>query len=473
MPRSQAMTDDRVFEKIHYRDETKLFSNYAWRWILENRLKKWVLALNMSFLVDDDISDAMGQPIANEIRNLIGCVLQRHGNAVDAAQPYEDQFTAHSDDHVLLESIATGLSEAVAKVGIFVRHTDGGGVVQTGLDFKYAIGASYKEADVASGRGGTRGVLRILPVESFDAALEAAEQSGFLMLDGARLLEDRKRTTYLDPKAAELLVENVEEPWPTHARQQLDLAEERDTYLPTALGLISHAAGNAMARRRAELRLVYTNTPNAGSLCFVSDDALFKILGELQKQMLDWRPVAPLEEWRRILGTDVTPLKTFVATVLAFDCVVLGYTALVGVASQIDPRFFGSRVQKKLEARAEDLLASALMASAVHAASGLLGPNARILAEDWVPNAEALVKSDHATYAAEAAGMGLSKIRTASLAFGQSTSDSHCRRRLLCDATFILRLTEECDTARIALDLLFDKTLLHANGALMRLTRKT
>ncbi len=263
--RAGELTDREMFEEVHYHRETGLWSDYAFRQIQELTPKKWTLAINLGFLVDDEASDALGQDVANEGVWLLGAVLQRNrGAETEAALPYPDQLTACSDDREHLEDLAEGIKAVAEKVAFYVARANGGGAIQQGFGFKYAIGADYQEADGAATRAGKRGVLTLCPASQLSEALEAARDAGFLLLDGAALESERRqrRATQSTGPGTPIShpgTEPAAQPgraggvpaWPADARSTLEAAARTGTYFETALRLMSRAAAQAIASHRA------------------------------------------------------------------------------------------------------------------------------------------------------------------------------------------------------------------------------
>lgn len=254
------------FEVVHFHPETGLWNEYGFAQVQKLTPKKWILAINLAFLVDDDVSDALGQDVANEAVWLLGSVLKRNGgNEIDAALPHPDQLTACHDERGLLEEIAEGIKQAAEKVAIYVSREGGGGVLQKGFDFKYATGPDYQEADLASMKAGDRGVLTSCPAGQLGGALAEAREAGFLLLDGDVLRAERSsRDAQLPARGDKPISRPGVEPaarpddgeggpvWPPDAGKILAAAAEDGTYFQTAMRLVSRAAAQAIARRRAQ-----------------------------------------------------------------------------------------------------------------------------------------------------------------------------------------------------------------------------
>ena len=149
----------------------------------------WYLAINMAFLCDDDLSDAMGEPVSKQVLSLLGATFARVGGpGIYAAHPHEDQFAGMHHDRTLLEDIAGGMAEAASKLALYQTRDDGSGALQEGFDFKFAVGTSYEEADKASMQAGKRGRLSLLPSGQFTGALKRSREAGYLLLDADSLL---------------------------------------------------------------------------------------------------------------------------------------------------------------------------------------------------------------------------------------------------------------------------------------------
>src|SRR5690242_5579173 len=99
MPSDRRLSDREMFEAIYIEPQTHLFTDRAWAVLQQKAAKNWTLAINLSFLIDDAVSDAMTQELANEAVWLIGSALQRHGGEeVCASRPHADQLAACHDD---------------------------------------------------------------------------------------------------------------------------------------------------------------------------------------------------------------------------------------------------------------------------------------------------------------------------------------------------------------------------------------
>jgi hypothetical protein len=251
MPNDGRMTDEELFNALYIEPETGLFTEAAWGELQEEAPKRWFLAINAGFLVDDAVSDALGQDGANEALWLLGSVLQKHGGqAVCAAHAHQDQFTACHDDRGVLEDLAGGIHDVAAKVAIYLVRSDGTAVIQKGLDFKYATGENYRDADVASLRAGDRGVLVRCPPGTMSVHLAAARTEGFLPLDAAALVHERIRnTTGSDPVP---LGDAQSTGWPMGSEEALTAAVSKRAYFATAAVILNAEARRAISNRRAE-----------------------------------------------------------------------------------------------------------------------------------------------------------------------------------------------------------------------------
>jgi tetratricopeptide (TPR) repeat protein len=245
---------DKVFEAVHFKPETRLFTDYAWSVIQEKHPKHWVLAINLAFLIDDTVSDALGQSGAYEALWLLGCMLQRHGGEeICASHSHDDQFTACHDDKNLLEDIAGGIAEVAARLAIYAPEQDGSGLLQKGFDFKYAIGNSYKEADMASMGAGTRGSLTKFGPGELANGLAQARKEGFLVLDGAVLIAERDLDHRMDvAREHEKAVNPQGVMWPEDTMRLLELAATNGSYFAASAALLNAASRSAISRRRAE-----------------------------------------------------------------------------------------------------------------------------------------------------------------------------------------------------------------------------
>lgn len=216
-------------------------------------LKEWFLAMNMSFLVDDEISDALGQSVANEALWLLGSVLQgMGGDEICAAHPHENQFAARHLDKGLLEDTAGALAEVASKIGVFCSRRDGEGTLQAGLDFKFATGTSYTEADRASLRAGRRGRLGVFKAEEFASALSSTRGAGYLLLDGEVLAAERNRADRMKSVPVTGGVVEPDHMWWSNAEALLAAAAENGGYFATAVAIVGSAAESSLARRRAD-----------------------------------------------------------------------------------------------------------------------------------------------------------------------------------------------------------------------------
>lgn len=246
------MTQEELFNALYIEPETGLLTERAWMTLREKSSTGWVLAINLGFLVDDKVSDALGQDVANEALCLLGSVFQKQGGqAVCASHPHPDQLTACHADRAVLEDLAAGICEVAGKVAIYILEPDGSAVIQRGLDFKFATGEGYREADVASLRAGDRGALERHPPGATTKRFAALRREEFLLLDGAAMVAERSRE--LAERRSPLLAgDATETEWPEGAEEALSAAISRKAYFATASAILSSAARRAISSRRAE-----------------------------------------------------------------------------------------------------------------------------------------------------------------------------------------------------------------------------
>jgi hypothetical protein len=242
-----------IFDAVMYEPETRLFSDRAWAILQKELPKARVLAVNVSHLAKEgNVRDAVGEGAGRNLRSLLGCVFQRlGGEKVQASQPYGDQLTAAHDDDAYLQDLAGGISEVAAKICVYARRDDGSAVVHRGLDFKYATGATYGEADSASMGAGERGATWICADGELGAAIAQARGEGYLMLDGDLLARQGTRDRYIPWAPSRRWIPRGPV-WPSDLEAILQDAAAKGSYFETARELVWAASRAAIAGRLAE-----------------------------------------------------------------------------------------------------------------------------------------------------------------------------------------------------------------------------